>query len=59
LKRPTRKVHRKNLLQNLTGDRATVVGVDDIGDLLCEWDSGSMLKLISSADQFRKLTKTE
>jgi hypothetical protein len=41
------------------GDRATVVGVDDIGDLLCEWDSGSTLKLIPSADQFRKLTKAE
>lgn len=21
-----------------SGDRATVVGVDDVGDLLCEWD---------------------
>jgi hypothetical protein len=36
-----------------------VVGVDDVGDLLCEWDSGSTLKLIPSADQFRKLTKAE
>jgi hypothetical protein len=42
-----------------SGDRATVVGVDDVGDLLCEWDSGSTLKLIPSADQFRKLTKAE
>jgi hypothetical protein len=41
------------------GDRATVVGGDEIGDLLCEWDSGSTLKLIPSADQFRKLSKAE
>jgi hypothetical protein len=41
------------------GDRATIEGVDDVGDLLCKWDSGSSLKLILSADQFRKLTKAE
>jgi hypothetical protein len=37
------------------GDRATIEGVDDAGDLLCKWDSGSTLKLIPSADQFRKI----
>jgi hypothetical protein len=41
------------------GDRATVVGVDGYGDILCNWDKGSSLKLIPSADRFRKLTKVE
>jgi hypothetical protein len=41
------------------GDRATVRGVDDYGDILCNWDKGSSLKLIPSADRFRKLTKVE
>jgi hypothetical protein len=41
------------------GDRATVVGVDGYGDILCNWDKVSSLKLIPSADRFRKLTKVE
>jgi hypothetical protein len=41
------------------GDRAMVVGVDGYGDILCNWDKGSSLKLIPSADRFRKLTKVE
>ena len=35
-----------------TGDRATIVGVDDAGNILCRWDKGSSLNLILS-DQFR------
>jgi hypothetical protein len=41
------------------GDRATVVGADGYGDILCNWDNGSSLKLIPSDDRFRKLTKVE
>lgn len=35
------------------GDRATVRGVDDAGNILCEWDCGSLLSLISGVDEFR------
>jgi hypothetical protein len=41
------------------GDRATIRGCDSYGDLMCNWDNGSSLKLIPSADRFRKLTKVE
>jgi hypothetical protein len=41
------------------GDRATVRGVDGYGDVICIWDNNSTLKLIPSADRFRKLTKVE
>jgi hypothetical protein len=41
------------------GDRATIRGCDSYGDLTCNWDNGSSLKLIPSADRFRKLTKVE
>ncbi len=35
------------------GDRATVRGVDDAGNILCEWDCGFSLSLISRVDRFR------
>jgi hypothetical protein len=35
------------------GDRATVRGVDDAGNILCEWDTGSTLSLIPGVDRFR------
>lgn len=35
------------------GERATVRDVDDAGNILCRWDSGSSLNLIPSVDQFK------
>ena len=35
------------------GTRGTVRGVDDAGDLLITWDTGSTLKLIIGVDDFR------
>lgn len=35
------------------GDRATVRGVDDAGNILCEWDCGSTLSLIPGVDRLR------
>ena len=34
------------------GDRATVRGVDDAGNILCAWDCGSSLSLIPGVDKF-------
>lgn len=34
------------------GERATVRGVDDAGNILCRWDAGSSLNLIPGVDQF-------
>ena len=35
------------------GERATVLGVDDGGDIICRWDCGSGLSLIPTVDEFR------
>ncbi len=35
------------------GERATVLGVDDAGNILCRWDCGSGLNLITAVDEFR------
>lgn len=35
------------------GERATVLGVDDAGHILCRWDAGSSLNLIPGVDQFK------
>ena len=32
-----------------------VVGVDDIGQIMMEWDTGSSLSLIPEIDNFRKV----
>lgn len=45
--------------RQIAGDRATVEGVDDAGQLLCRWDCGSSLSLIPGEDDFRKLTEAE
>ena len=33
----------------------TVLGVDDMGDILMRWDNGSHLKLITGVDKFEKI----
>ena len=33
------------------GERATVLGVDDIGNIICLWDCGSRLNLIPIVDE--------
>ena len=36
------------------GDKGTVVGVDDAGQIMMQWDSGSTLSLIPGEDSFRR-----
>lgn len=36
-----------------SGDRATVRGVDDAGNILCAWDCGSHLALLVDVDRFK------
>ena len=37
------------------GDKGTVVGVDDAGQIMMNWDSGSTLSLIPGEDSFRRI----
>ena len=37
------------------GTRGTVIGRDDIGDLLVEWDDGRDLKLIPGVDEWEEI----
>ena len=39
--------------------RGTVIAVDDIGTLHCNFDTGAMIGIIPSEDSFRKLTEEE
>lgn len=39
--------------------RGTVIAVDDIGTLHCEFDNGRSLGIIPGEDSFRKLTEEE
>ena len=36
------------------GDKGTVQGVDDLGQIMMKWDKGSSLSLIPGHDQFRR-----
>lgn len=38
-----------------SGTIGTVTGVDDVGDLLMQWDSGGTLALIEGVDEFEIL----
>ena len=37
------------------GTRGTVIGVDDIGSILMNWDNGSSLNLVIGEDEFKVL----
>lgn len=39
------------------GDRGTVRGVDDLGQIMMRWDNGGSLSLIPGVDEFRRIDK--
>ncbi len=41
------------------GTRGTVLGVDDAGSIMMQWDNGRSLSLIPGEDAFRQLTLEE
>ncbi len=48
-------IHMEDPYTKLTkGDKGIVTGIDDIGTLQMQWDTGSMLGLIPGADRFEK-----
>ncbi|SHK42561.1 hypothetical protein SAMN02745248_02517 [Hathewaya proteolytica DSM 3090] len=38
----------------LVGTKGTIIGVDDIGDILVDWDNGSFLNVVLEVDRIRK-----
>lgn len=43
--------------QLMAGDRGTVEGVDDAGQIMVKWDRGGYLSLIPGVDTFRRADK--
>lgn len=41
------------------GTEGTVVGADDVGSILVDWDNGSRLNLIPEEDSFERLEGTD
>ena len=39
------------------GTNGTVVGVDDIGSIMVQWDNGSSLNVVYGEDRCRKIDK--
>ena len=49
-------IHMDDPWTNLKpGDIGTVVGVDDLGQVMMKWDRGSTLSLIPGEDKFRRV----
>ena len=55
-----RLVHMSDPYTNLRqGDRGTVTMVDDIGTIHVNWDRGSMLGIVFSEDECRRIENNE
>ena len=42
-----------------TGTRSTVIGVDDTGSIMVNWDNGSRLNIIYGVDRCRKVSTND
>jgi hypothetical protein len=52
-------VHMDDKYSNLTiGDKGTCRGVDDIGNILMNWDNGSTLSLIPGEDKYKVVNES-
>lgn len=52
-------IHMDDKYSSLTiGDRGTCRGVDDIGNILMDWDNGSTLLLIPGEDKYKVVNES-
>lgn len=52
-------IHMDDKYSNLTiGDKGTCRGVDDIGNILMNWDNGSTLSLIPGEDKYKVVNES-
>ena len=52
-------IHMGDKYSNLTiGDKGTCRGVDDIGNILMDWDNGSTLSLIPGEDKYKVVNES-
>lgn len=49
--------HMKDEQAPPIGTTGTVVGVDDIGSIMVQWDNGSSLNVVYGEDRCRKIDK--
>ena len=52
-------LHMDDIQAPPAGTRGTVRGVDDAGDILITWDTGSTLKLLIGVDDFREVNNDD
>ena len=52
-------VHMDDVQAPSTGTQGTVIGVDDTGSIMVDWDNGSGLNVIYGVDCCRKISGTD
>lgn len=50
-------IHMDDMQAPVSGTLGTIRGVDDLGNILMAWDSGSTLSLIFGEDEFEIVSK--
>lgn len=50
-------LHMDDVAAPPVGTKGTVAGIDDIGDILVEWDNGSSLNAVPRVDRIRIISE--